>query len=114
MVTVLSPQNSSTSERKTLLTSSALSGPGEMLRFPHLRVEVHYLALAELRPARQSLRKHSEPKLELLVRNIAEYGCVFPIGVDAEWRVVVGEARVEAARRLGLVEIPAIIIEHLT
>jgi hypothetical protein len=92
------------------------SGLELQLCAPDLRLELRYLPVAGLQTFGRSLRRHPVRQIELLMRNIAAHGFLFPIVVDdpERPRVVVGEARVEAARRLGLADVPAIPASHLS
>ena len=110
------------SRRASLKTSARVSGEvtasGLELQLcaPDLRLELRYLPVAGLQSFGRSLRRHPARQIELLMRNIGAHGFLFPIVVDdpERPRVVVGEARVEAARRLGLAEVPAIPASHLS
>lgn len=54
-------------------------------------------------------RKHPERQLVKLAASIAEFGFVMPVLIDEDGVIIAGEARVVAARRLGMTEVPVII-----
>lgn len=63
-------------------------------------------------PARHA-RVHTKKQLAKIGSSIQAYGFVSPAVIDAHNEIVVGVGRVEAARAIGLTEIPAVRIGHL-
>ena len=59
-------------------------------------------------------RTHSDAQVAQIAASIAEFGFVNPVLVDAAGVLVAGHGRVLAAKRLGLVSVPAIRLTHLT
>ncbi|NTZ42358.1 ParB N-terminal domain-containing protein, partial [Altererythrobacter sp. SALINAS58] len=70
------------------------------------------VAIDELKPSPHRARKTTPKQLELVVASIAESGFCKPILVSAGV-IVDGHLRLEAARYLGLSEIPVIECSHL-
>jgi len=56
---------------------------------------------------------HSKKQIKQIARSIKAFGFNTPILVDADCNLIAGHARLQAARQLGLSEIPTIRIEHL-
>lgn len=77
-------------------------------------IKLTFLAPSEIKPRVRSYRKHSPKQLGLIARSLKERGCIEPVLVDSENRVVCGEAVVEAARSIGLNRLPVIRAEHLS
>jgi ParB-like chromosome segregation protein Spo0J len=50
----------------------------------------------------------------VVARSIAAFGFRQPILVDKDYVVIAGHTRLEAARSLGLVEVPVVVADHLT
>ena len=46
--------------------------------------------------------------------SISEFGFVLPALVDPEGTIIAGEARIEAARRLGMKTVPVIVADHMS
>lgn len=67
----------------------------------------------DLRPDPRNARAHPEEQLAMLVESIRRFGFNAPIGVDADGVIVFGHGRLEAAKRLGLAEVPTIQLDHL-
>jgi hypothetical protein len=79
-----------------------------------LSVAVEYRPTGSLRPAERQTRKHSKKQIQQLAAAIREFGFVNPVLLDTEGRIVAGHGRVEAAKLLGLEQVPTIRLDHLT
>ncbi|MRS98901.1 DNA methylase N-4 [Ralstonia pickettii] len=67
-----------------------------------------------LRPDPCNARLHTPRQLGHLTQSIQAFGFNVPILIDADDRVLAGHARLQAARELGLRQVPTIRLEHLT
>ncbi|HYF07046.1 MAG TPA: ParB/Srx family N-terminal domain-containing protein, partial [Acetobacteraceae bacterium] len=79
-----------------------------------LGLTVVYRGLTVLSPAPRSLRRHSRRQLRKIAESIRNFGFLDPILVDAEYRIIAGHGRYEAAKMLGLKMVPTICVSHLT
>ena len=70
--------------------------------------------LERLIPHARNARTHSEEQVAQIVGSIAEFGFVNPVLVGDDGVMVAGHGRVLAARKLGLAEVPVIVLSHLT
>lgn len=70
--------------------------------------------VSKLVPYKNNARTHSQRQIEQIAKSIKSYGFVNPVLVDKENQIIAGHGRVEAAKLLGLTEVPCILIEHLT
>src|SRR5256885_9839793 len=77
-----------------------------------LRIE--QVAIGRLRRDPHNPRLHSERQIKQIARSIQAFGFNVPVLADRDGNLIAGHGRVEAARRLGLREIPVIRLEHLT
>lgn len=75
---------------------------------------VTHSALSLLRPDPANPRKHSDRQLKALAKSIQAFGFNIPIAVNAEMQVLAGHARLEAARRLGMTQVPVVRLDHLS
>ena len=66
-----------------------------------------------LKPLGRQTRKHPPAQIRKLGESLEQFGFVLPIVVDADNRVFGGWALVLAARKIGLGEVPAVIIDDL-
>jgi DNA modification methylase len=83
---------------------------------PQLRnaqLQIEYLLITSLKPMPGSPRRHPKSQIQSLTKSITAFGFNVPVLVDGDERIVAGHARVEAAKRCGLAEVPAIRVEHL-
>ncbi|MGA8769530.1 MAG: ParB N-terminal domain-containing protein, partial [Rhodomicrobium sp.] len=78
------------------------------------RLSICYLPLAQLKPDPRNARVHSKKQIRQIARSIESFGFNMPILIDGENNIVAGHARVLAAKLLGLAEVPAVRLEHLT
>ena len=77
------------------------------------RLAVRWQKLDALKPDPNNARAHSDGQIERIADSIAAFGFNVPVLVDRQGGVLAGHARVLAARRLGLTELPTIVIDHL-
>lgn len=73
-----------------------------------------YRKTSELIPYANNARTHSDGQLAKLAASIKEFGFNQPILVNSENVIIAGHARLEAARKAGLDEVPTITIDHLS
>lgn len=62
----------------------------------------------------RNARTHSDEQVTQIAASIAEFGFVNPILVGADDVIIAGHGRLLAAKRLGLAEVPVIVIDHLS
>jgi site-specific DNA-methyltransferase (adenine-specific) len=70
--------------------------------------------VVELIPYAANSRTHSDAQVAQIAASIREFGWTNPILIDGENTIIAGHGRLLAARKLGLGEVPAIILDHLT
>lgn len=73
---------------------------------------IEYRSIGSLNAYLNNPRKHPEKQLVKLAASITEFGFAMPVLVDKQDAIIAGEARVLAARRLGLSEVPVIVAHH--
>lgn len=65
-------------------------------------------------PHVRNSRTHSDAQVAQVAASIREFGWTNPILVDGEDVIIAGHARLLAARKLGLEEVPVIVLAHLS
>ena len=75
---------------------------------------VEHWKLERLIPHARNARTHSEQQVAQIAGSIAEFGFVNPVLVGDDGVIVAGHGRVMAARKLGLSDVPVIVLSHLT
>jgi hypothetical protein len=69
---------------------------------------------AQLKPHASNARTHSPKQIGQIVRSMRQYGWTNPILVDENGAVLAGHGRLEAAKRLGISDVPTIRLAHMT
>jgi DNA modification methylase len=67
-----------------------------------------------LLPYARNARTHSAEQVAQIAASIAEFGWTNPILVGPNGIIIAGHARLLAARKLGMTEVPVIVLDHLT
>jgi ParB-like chromosome segregation protein Spo0J len=65
-------------------------------------------AVSALIPFARNSRIHSDEQIKQVARSIAEWGFTDPVLIAEDGTIIAGHARVLAARKLGLDEVPVI------
>src|SRR5579863_7921578 len=65
-------------------------------------------------PYARNARTHSDEQVAQIAASIKEFGFVSPILVGPDRVIIAGHARLLAARKLGMTEVPVIVLEHLS
>ena len=68
----------------------------------------------KLIPYARNARTHSDDQVAQIAASIAEFGWTNPILAGADGIIIAGHARLLAARKLGMTEVPVIVLDHLT
>ena len=78
----------------------------------NLRIE--RLAISELKLDPRNPKQHSARQIRQIAESIKTFGCLVPVLIDRDNKILAGHGRVLALRRLGWAEVPVIRVEHLT
>jgi DNA modification methylase len=71
-------------------------------------------ATADLTPNPRNPRKHSRQQIRDIARSIEAFGFNAPVLIDKDKQIIAGHGRYEAAKLLGLEQIPVVSLEHLS
>ena len=77
-------------------------------------LEIQYIATDNLIPYINNSRTHSEAQIHQITASIVEFGFTNPVLIDEKGMIIAGHGRVEAAKVLGIDEIPTITLKGLT
>jgi len=80
----------------------------------NLPTQIELRSIRALVPDVRNSRTHSDAQVAQVAASIREFGWTNPILVDGEGVIIAGHARLLAARKLGLEEVPVIVLAHLT
>lgn len=77
-------------------------------------LNITYITPAALQPRPANPRTHTKKQIRQIARSIERFGFNNPVLVDSAGCIVAGHGRVEAAKLLGLPQVPAIRLEELS
>lgn len=77
-------------------------------------IKVEQRAVASLIPFARNSRTHSESQVAQIAGSIREFGFTNPILIDEQDGIIAGHGRLQAARTLGLTDVPCIVLSGLT
>ena len=80
----------------------------------HGHLSIIYRKISDLKPFARNARTHSRKQVNHIAGSIGEFGFTNPVLVDENGQIIAGHGRVQAAKQLGLTEIPTIQIGHLS
>lgn len=75
---------------------------------------IEYESVEALIPYAANSRTHSDAQVAQIAASIKEFGWTNPILIDGDNTIIAGHGRLLAARKLGMDEVPAIRIGHLS
>ena len=75
---------------------------------------IEHWPLDRLIPHTRNARTHCDQQVAQIAGSIAEFGFVNPVLIGDDGVLVAGHGRVMAAQKLGLSEVPVIVLAHLT
>src|ERR1700730_849364 len=78
------------------------------------RLAVTYRAVGHLIPDPRNARTHPKRQIDQLKASIEAFGFTNPILADPAGHIIAGHGRLQAARAMGLTEIPTIILSGLS
>ncbi len=81
---------------------------------PAMAKRIELWPVDRLVPYARNARTHLPEQIAQIAASIVEFGFTNPILVDSKDGIVAGHGRLLAARRLGLAEVPVIVLDHLS
>ena len=76
--------------------------------------ELQSVEIAKIKPYKNNAKIHGKNQLKKLQESISEFGFLTPCLIDQEYNLIAGHGRVEAAKALGMKEVPCVFVENLT
>jgi hypothetical protein len=73
-----------------------------------------YKSPAQLKPRRNNPRTHTKKQIQQIAASIKEFGFISPVLVDGADGIIAGHGRVEAAKLIGMTDVPTVRVDHLT
>ena len=78
------------------------------------RMRVQIWTIDRLLPYIRNARTHTDEQVAQVAASIREFGWTNPLLVAADGTIIAGHARLAAARKLKMTEVPVIVLDHLT
>lgn len=79
-----------------------------------MTIQIEQRQVSDLIPYARNSRTHSDAQVAQIAASIKEFGFTNPILTDGENGIIAGHGRLQAARKLGLTEVPTIPLEGLS
>jgi DNA modification methylase len=79
-----------------------------------LDIQIERWPVARLIPSDGNPRTHSPEQVAQIAASIREFGFVNPVLVAPDGGLIAGEGRLRAARMQGMLEVPVIVLKHLS
>lgn len=80
-----------------------------------VNLQIEYIPVEQLKPYGRNARKHTKKDISAIAHSIEEFGFDDPIGIWSDENLIVeGHGRLQAAKKLGMQEVPCIRLDHLT
>jgi DNA modification methylase len=79
-----------------------------------MQTKVTYKDPADLMPRANNPRTHSKKQIQQIGASIKEFGFINPVLIDGNDGIIAGHGRVEAAKAIGVTDVPVICVDHLT
>jgi ParB-like nuclease domain len=79
-----------------------------------VEIQIQYRSVVDLVLDPRNPRQHSQRQINQIADSIREFGFIAPVVVDHAAQVVIGHARVLAAKKLDMPQIPVVEIRHLS
>lgn len=76
--------------------------------------KIEQRSVADLIPYAANSRTHSDAQVAQIAASIKEFGWTNPILVSGDNSIIAGHGRLLAARKLGMDEVPTIVLDHLS
>ena len=77
-------------------------------------LEVVYLPIEDLKPYKGNPRTHSTKQIRQISQSIETFGFTNPILLDDDRGIIAGHGRLEAAKLLGMYQVPTICLSHMS
>jgi len=78
------------------------------------KLEIIYRAVDDLRPHATNPRTHTKKQLEQIAASIRRFDFTNPVLIDEEYGIIAGHGRVEAAKLVGMSEVPTVRLADMS
>lgn len=93
-------------------THMPVTKPSSPVTAQHLQIKS--TLLRTLKPSQRNARTHPRKQIKQIAGSIRAVGWTYPILIDEDGNIIAGNGRFQAARELGLTEVPVMTLSGLT
>ena len=79
-----------------------------------MKHKLEYLPVSKLTAYETNSRTHSDEQINQIAASINEFGFTNPVLIDPDNTIIAGHGRVQAAKQIGMDEVPCLRLSHLT
>jgi ParB-like chromosome segregation protein Spo0J len=77
-------------------------------------LKIKYKSPHQLKPRARNPRTHTAKQIKQIAVSIKEFGFISPVLIDGADGIIAGHGRVEAAKLVGMSDVPTVRVDHLT
>ena len=77
-------------------------------------LQIKNIKITDIRAYKNNPKLHNKAQVAKIRESIREFGFINPVLLDENLEIIAGHGRVAAAHDMGMTEVPAIILSHLT
>src|SRR6266446_2903699 len=77
-------------------------------------MQIETIPVRALRPYANNARTHSKKQIRQIAKSIERFGFCNPVLIDDNKEIIAGHGRVEAAKLLGIKDVPTVRLSHLS
>jgi len=77
-------------------------------------LKIIYKSPGQLQARARNPRTHTKKQIQQIAASIKEFGFISPVLVDGADGIIAGHGRVEAAKLIGMSDVPTVRVDHLT
>ena len=77
-------------------------------------LKIAYKSSGKLKPRARNPRTHTKKQIQQIAASIKEFGFISPVLIDGTDGIIAGHGRVEAAKLIGMNDVPTVRVDHLT
>jgi len=77
-------------------------------------LKIAYKSPRKLKPRARNPRTHTKKQIQQIAASIREFGFISPVLIDGTDGIIAGHGRVEAAKLIGMNDVPTVRVDHLT
>ena len=79
-----------------------------------MKLNLEYRKISSLKPYKNNAKVHTPEQIGRIAQSIAEFGFLSPVVVNYDGTILAGHGRCEAAKRIGMEEVPTVEAKHLS